>query len=62
MNIHPRTTNVNEARGLINAAVGKATREQDLTYTELIYILADIQHTYACDALREERKERKVGE
>lgn len=55
MKLHPRYQIVTAARHQIGDAVREAIKTHDLTYAELFSVLADVQHTWAKYAIRDER-------
>lgn len=55
--LHPRTRVTNQARVAIAASVLAAVKQYDLTYAEILYILADETHSWASSALRQAREE-----
>ena len=51
--LHPRTRIVNDLRRRVHAAIAEAP--SDVTYAEILFVLADVSHSYAADAFKEER-------
>lgn len=55
--LHPRTRIVDSARADISDAVMKAFRTHELTFTELLYLLAQEAHSWASTAIKAERED-----
>lgn len=66
MRLHPRYTIAKAAELQIREAISDAVTEHDITYAELLIILANEQHRWATYLLRTERHpdkpERKADE
>lgn len=66
MRLHPRYTIAKAAELQISAAISAAIQEHDISYAELLVILAEQQRMYATYLLRTERHpddpERKADE
>lgn len=55
MRLHPRYAIAKDAELQIGTAIGAAIREHDITYAELLVILAEQQRKWAVYLLRTER-------